>query len=318
MSGFDRARPLWRAVVVEGLSDGRIGIVMKLHHAITDGIGGMKLQLELLDLDPDAPERPMPPPPEVHVLTQPERVVDAFHHERRRQLGMLKRTAPTALAGLVHALRRPAEVAQRLGRDGVVGRLACCEPAPHPMSPLMAGRSLSSRFDIAHHPARPARRRRRSRSVARSTTPSWAASHEACTSTTSVTASTSTSCGWACRSTCATAEAENVAGNAFVPARIQLPVDQDDPLDTMRVVHERVADARHERANELVDPLANLLNRLPTTATSASVRDDGPLARLHRLERARPAVPGLPAAARACWPSTRSVRWPAPRSTSRC
>src|SRR5215203_4454197 len=38
MSGFDRARPLWRAVVVDGLTEGRSAIVMKLHHAITDGV----------------------------------------------------------------------------------------------------------------------------------------------------------------------------------------------------------------------------------------------------------------------------------------
>ena len=58
---------------------------MKIHHAITDGVGGMKIQLELLDLDPHAPLRDMPPAPEVHVMSQPERFFDAFNHERRRQ-----------------------------------------------------------------------------------------------------------------------------------------------------------------------------------------------------------------------------------------
>ena len=44
--------------------------------------------LELLDLTPDAPEKEMPPEPEVHVMTQPERFADAFDHQTRRQLGM--------------------------------------------------------------------------------------------------------------------------------------------------------------------------------------------------------------------------------------
>ncbi|MCB1005032.1 MAG: hypothetical protein KDB35_12690, partial [Acidimicrobiales bacterium] len=35
MQGFDRARPLWEYVVVEGLAEGRAGLIMKIHHAIT-------------------------------------------------------------------------------------------------------------------------------------------------------------------------------------------------------------------------------------------------------------------------------------------
>jgi len=38
---FDRARPLWECYVVEGMEDGGAAVIMKIHHAITDGIGGM-------------------------------------------------------------------------------------------------------------------------------------------------------------------------------------------------------------------------------------------------------------------------------------
>jgi hypothetical protein len=37
----------------------------------------------------------------------------------------------------------------------------------------------------------------------------------------------------------------------------------------MRQIHQLVDEARHERANELVEPLSNLLNRLPTSALTA-------------------------------------------------
>jgi len=66
-----------------------------------------------------------------------------------------------------------------------------------------------------------------------------------------------------------TPEMANTAGNAFVPARIELPIDIEDPIELMRSVRTHVQEARLEPANELVDPLSNVLNRLPTTAVTA-------------------------------------------------
>src|SRR4051812_13907865 len=47
---FDRARPLWRFVVVDGLADGLGAVIQKLHHTLTDGEGGLRLSLEFLDV----------------------------------------------------------------------------------------------------------------------------------------------------------------------------------------------------------------------------------------------------------------------------
>ena len=57
MQAFDRARPLWEFTVVEGLEDERAGLIMKVHHAITDGVGGVKLMLETFDAERE-PRRP--------------------------------------------------------------------------------------------------------------------------------------------------------------------------------------------------------------------------------------------------------------------
>lgn len=51
-----RDRPLWEFHVVEGLSGGRVAVVMKLHHAAADGIGGVDVLARLLDVDPDGKE----------------------------------------------------------------------------------------------------------------------------------------------------------------------------------------------------------------------------------------------------------------------
>ena len=57
MQGFDRARPLWEVDVVEGLDEGRSALILKLHHAITDGVGGVKLAMHLFDLDRDGTDQ---------------------------------------------------------------------------------------------------------------------------------------------------------------------------------------------------------------------------------------------------------------------
>ncbi len=92
MQGFDRARPLWEMVVVDGLEDGRAALVMKLHHAITDGVGGVKLAMNLFDLEESGTDRgPMPEAPVAAPMGQLDRVVDAIRHERRRQAGVARR-----------------------------------------------------------------------------------------------------------------------------------------------------------------------------------------------------------------------------------
>ncbi|AXI03082.1 WS/DGAT/MGAT family O-acyltransferase [Aquirhabdus parva] len=40
---LDRAKPLWECHVIEGIEDNRFAMYFKIHHALTDGVGGMKL-----------------------------------------------------------------------------------------------------------------------------------------------------------------------------------------------------------------------------------------------------------------------------------
>lgn len=44
-----RDRPLWQIHMIDGLQGGRQALVVKVHHALTDGIGGMHLAQALLD-----------------------------------------------------------------------------------------------------------------------------------------------------------------------------------------------------------------------------------------------------------------------------
>ena len=49
---FDHARPLWQLYVIEGLKDGRVAVMFKLHHAVVDGISGLDLHTMLFDQSP--------------------------------------------------------------------------------------------------------------------------------------------------------------------------------------------------------------------------------------------------------------------------
>jgi diacylglycerol O-acyltransferase len=64
---FHRAHPLWRVILATGLTGGRVGVLVVMHHALADGIAGAALATRLLDPAPGtvAPARrgrPAPPP----------------------------------------------------------------------------------------------------------------------------------------------------------------------------------------------------------------------------------------------------------------
>ncbi len=54
---FDRSRPLWQLGIFSGLADGRGALVLKLHHAIADGVGLMLMLAALADLEPNPRHR---------------------------------------------------------------------------------------------------------------------------------------------------------------------------------------------------------------------------------------------------------------------
>ncbi len=51
-----RDRPLWEMWIVEGLEDGKIALVTKMHHSTIDGVSGAELLGVLFDLEPDPPD----------------------------------------------------------------------------------------------------------------------------------------------------------------------------------------------------------------------------------------------------------------------
>jgi WS/DGAT/MGAT family acyltransferase len=96
---LDRSRPLWELYVVEGLADGNIGVVTKMHHCAVDGVSGAELMVNLFDmepggrvLDPPEPRTAEPIPSDVELVRH------ALQSRVRRTVGivpLLGRTART-------------------------------------------------------------------------------------------------------------------------------------------------------------------------------------------------------------------------------
>jgi WS/DGAT/MGAT family acyltransferase len=52
---LDRRRPLWEAWWIDGLDDGRVALVVKIHHALVDGVSGVNLAGLIMDVEPHPP-----------------------------------------------------------------------------------------------------------------------------------------------------------------------------------------------------------------------------------------------------------------------
>lgn len=63
---LDRAYPLWRMYLIEGLEDGRIAVYLKIHHSVVDGVGGIRMLMKSMSKNRDE-SATMPPPWEIGI-----------------------------------------------------------------------------------------------------------------------------------------------------------------------------------------------------------------------------------------------------------
>jgi diacylglycerol O-acyltransferase / wax synthase len=149
---FDRTRPLWQFVIVDGLRGGKSALIEKLHHTITDGEGSVKLSLQFLDFQRDAPEPPPLDPAEIadREPTPADSSGDLFRDlvasSLRMPLGVLRQIKDLLSdpAGIPDAGSAAADTVR-----GVMSQLSDTEQA---RSPLWTQRSLRRRMEVLRTP----------------------------------------------------------------------------------------------------------------------------------------------------------------------
>jgi WS/DGAT/MGAT family acyltransferase len=260
-AGFDRARPLWEFTLIEGLAgaDGRerAAFAMKVHHSVTDGVGGMALLAHLVDLAADAPEPigDTPASPQPEPMDALGLIRDSLVHSSRRLLGVTSRIPGTARNAVAAVMRDP------IGSGLGLVRTAA------PMSPLMRDRGMGRRldfFDLSLDDIK-----RAGKATEGSVNDVFVASvlgglnryHER-----------HGDCPEALRMTLPInlrREGDDAAGNHFAPARFAAPVTIADPRERVKAIRALVRQQRAEPFLQLTGPLAGVLNRLPTTTTTA-------------------------------------------------
>ena len=107
---YDRTRPLWIFVVIDGLENGQGALFWKTHHSISDGIGLVRLSERYMERSAHAP---LPPEVDLESMTAMAAVAEqARTKEQGGDLSAGLRT--TAAKSLTHVWRRQIGISRRL------------------------------------------------------------------------------------------------------------------------------------------------------------------------------------------------------------
>ena len=266
---FDRDRPLWEMALVQGWDGERSAVIIKLHHAITDGVGGMAMAASLFDLTRAPPTNlgAMPPEPTARCpgYCGPGRQRGALRRQRR--LSAQGRALTGGAIGLVE------RVAADPGESAVSGAAFAqsvarlLAPANEPLSPLMHGRSLSVQLAVLQVPFRPFKAA--SKKVGGTLNDTYmaavgggvAAYHEA----------HNAPCDYVRVNMPVNmrTSSDDSTGNRWVPARFPMPIDSGDAATRIKRLAPLLMQARTEPALVVSDTIYRLLTALPQSAATS-------------------------------------------------
>ena len=266
MTPFDRFRPPWEAVFVEGLEGGRAAYILKLHHAVSDGIGIIQLLSESLNLLRQSREFPALKPTRKGRATSSLGLAAKGALHRFLELPHdTSNSLSTVLETMAQWLRKPEALRGAVDYLASAKRMLATKPATG--SPILRKRSTGTRFDVLEIPL--ADFKVAAKSVGASINDLFLAGllggfrryHEQMgvkleKMPVGFPISLRT-------------EGDTAGGNKFAGAQYPAPIGERDPLKRIEHIQNFVRNVRTEPALDIVLKIAPVMVRLPTPVLTA-------------------------------------------------
>jgi WS/DGAT/MGAT family acyltransferase len=244
---FDAARPLWTLVVVDGLADGRGALLSKLHHTITDGVGGVRMSAMFIDLTPDQADPTLPADP-VTIAPAPSGLLGSAGDVVRRQVDAARST----LSAVLTSAANPAKAVE------TVRGLIQLDPARSPL--WTTKRGVGRRFEVLTVGVDDAKAAAHSRGgtvndVFVTALAQAAGDHhrahgiDVADLRMAMPINTRTD--------------KSAGGNSFLPARVLVPCGPMGIDERFARIHDLLAGARHAPSLGLVDAMAGAIANVP-------------------------------------------------------
>ncbi|MGK2928812.1 MAG: wax ester/triacylglycerol synthase domain-containing protein [Acidimicrobiales bacterium] len=153
---FERTRPLWQFVIIEGLDGGRAALFQKMHHTITDGEGGVRLAEKFVDLEREVSH----PEPSIEIGDRTvgedfgESAREAVGHNARRVGGVTQRVVKSVVTNPIGTVTGVGAVLAEVSK----ALFPSSDPAEAVGSPLWQPRSLKRWFGTIQVPFDDAKR----------------------------------------------------------------------------------------------------------------------------------------------------------------
>jgi diacylglycerol O-acyltransferase len=256
----DLTRPLWEAMLIDNVKhpEGKCAFMMRMHHAIADGMGAVQLFLSLFDTQADGTPREFLDPPQAQTMSWLARaradLRDSLPDAKRLATGAAK----IALAHLTSPLSQWREDKALLDS---VQRLYGTKGAPG--SPLLAERSMSRQFLAWDFPFPPFKQALKNLG--------WSVNDGYLTALTLGLKRYHEELHCPIESMPLTipvnvrrgGDGEQTAGNHIAPVKLALPMDLDDPHEIAEDIGDKVRSAVQEPALGLMSWVAPTIKGAP-------------------------------------------------------
>ncbi len=276
-TAFDRARPLWEFTLVEHLEGDRAALIMKVHHSLTDGLGGMQLALLLFEVDPISRAlEPVPAAPTAGTnegdsgrLGTAAVLGQSLARDWERLAGLVGHAAAGAPPSAARAARHPLASANAiLETVKSIGRTVA--PVRSTLSPVMTDRGLTRHLEILEVSLADLKRAAAAGggtvndAFMAAVTGGFRRYHEhhgVAPEKLRVTLPISIR----------TPE-DPIGGNRITLMRFAVPVSDADPASRIKTIGSLCKAARDERSLPLTDAIAGVLNFLPQGAVGSMLK----------------------------------------------